>query len=117
MKKFFILTMLLMTVMNVTADDKQKLDAAKISEITFDGDDVTIVYTDGTTKTAMMNEMEAVTIDFSNVTGMDERLQITRQLGLEGKQVYDLQGRKAGKSAAGLQKGIYVIDGKKVMVK
>jgi len=31
--------------------------------------------------------------------------------------VYDLKGNKVGKSAAALKKGVYVIKGKKVIIK
>jgi len=118
MKKLLLLCMLLMSGMNMMADDKQKLDAATISEITFDGDNVIILFTNGKTQTFDMGATEEpITIDFSNVLGMDERLKMTQALGLEGQQVYDLKGRKAGKSAAALKKGIYVIKGKKVIIK
>lgn len=118
MKKLLLLCMLLMSGMNMMADDKQKLDATTISEITFDGDNVIILFTNGKTQTFDMGATEEpITIDFSNVLGMDERLKVTQALGLEGQQVYDLKGRKAGKSAAALKKGIYVIKGKKVIIK
>ena len=118
MKKVLLLMMLLMSGMNMMADDGQKLDAAKISEITFNGDDVIILFTNGTTQTFDMGSTEEpITIDFSNVLGMNERLQMTQALGLEGKQVYDLKGNKVGKSAAALKKGVYVIKGRKVIIK
>lgn len=118
MKKLLLLCMLLMSGMNMMADDKQKLDATTISEITFNGDDVIILFTNGTTQTFDMGSTEeAITIDFSNVLGMNERLQMTQALGLEGKQVYDLEGRKVSKSAASLKKGVYVIKGRKVIIK
>ena len=118
MKKILLLMMLLMSGMNMIADDVQKLDAAKISEISFNGDNVIILFTDGTSQTFDMGATEApLTIDFSNVLGMAERLQMTQALGLEGKQVYDLKGRKVSKSAATLKKGVYVIKGKKVIIK
>ena len=118
MKKVLLLMMLLMSGMNMMADDGQKLDAAKISEISFNGDDVIILFTDGTSQTFDMGDTEKpITIDFSNVLGMAERLQMTQALGLEGKQVYDLKGNKVGKSAAALKKGVYVIKGKKVIIR
>ena len=48
--------MLLMSGMNMMADDGQKLDAAKISEISFNGDDVIILFTDGTSQTFDMGD-------------------------------------------------------------
>lgn len=113
MKKSIITIVLLL--MAVTVSAQQKIDAAKIAQITFNGDDVTIVYNDGTTSQTF--DMEEVTLDFTVLTSISERLQLTREKGLEGKQVYDLKGRRLGKSAAALRKGIYVIDGRKVIVK
>ena len=101
--------------MNVMADDVQKIDAAKITRISFNGDNVIFTFSDGTTSTA--TDMASVVVDFSNVTSIDDRLRMIQELGLEGKQVYDLKGHKLGKSAATLKKGIYVIDGKKVTIK
>lgn len=115
MKKILLMMMLLMSGMNMMADNVQKLDAAKITRITFDGDNVIFTFSDGTTST--VTDMATVTVDFSNVTNIEDRLQMTKKLGLEGKQVYDLNGRKFGKSAATLNKGVYVIDKKKVIIK
>ena len=112
MKKTLFIFILLLTAIGVNAQSKtrggdNKIDASTVSQITFNGDNVTIKY----------NDMETVTIDFSKVTSIGERIEMTKKMGLEGKQVYDLKGRKAGKSAAALKKGIYVIDGKKVIIK
>lgn len=115
MKKLLLLCMLLMPAMNMMADDEQKIDAARITRITFDGDDVIFTFNDGTSKKFDMGA--SVTVDFSNMASMNERLQMTQALGLEGKQVYDLKGRKVGKSAATLKKGVYVIEGKKIIIK
>lgn len=119
MKKTLFIFILLLTAIGVNAQSKtrggdNKIDASTVSQITFNGDNVTIKYNDGTSATF---DMETVTIDFSKVTSIGERIEMTKKMGLEGKQVYDLKGRKAGKSAAALKKGIYVIDGKKVIIK
>lgn len=114
MRKFLLLSLLFMSAATMMADDIQKLDAAKVTRITFNGDNVIISFTDGTSSTY---DMEAVTIDFSNVTSIGERIEMSKKMGLEGKQVYDLKGRRAGKSVANLKKGIYIVDGKKVIIK
>ena len=119
MKKTLFIFILLLTAIGVNAQSKTRggdnmIDASTVSQITFNGDNVTIKYNDGTSATF---DMETVTIDFSKVTSIGERIEMTKKMGLEGKQVYDLKGRKAGKSAAALKKGIYVIDGKKVIIK
>ena len=115
MKKILLLLMMFLSAATIMADDGQKIDASKISKITFDGDNVIITFNDGTT--SLKADMVTVTLDFTELTDIGERLQMTKKMGLEGKQVYDMQGRKAGKSAAKLKKGFYVIDGKVIIIK
>lgn len=115
MKKTLLVFLVFLSGMSVMADDVQKLDAATITRISFSGDNVILTFSDGTTST--VTDMSTVTIDFSNVTSIDDRVKLTQQLGLEGKPVYDLSGRLVSKSAATLKNGVYVIDGKKVTVK
>lgn len=105
---------LLLSGISVMADDAQKIDASKVSKITFSGDNVTIQYKDGTSATL---DMETVTLDFSTVTSVEERIAIAEKQGLEGKAVYNLNGQLVGNSVARLQKGVYVINGKKVIIK
>ncbi len=97
------------------ADDVQKIDVSKVSKITFEGDNVVITYNNGTATTTA--DMATVVLDFSSATGIDERVAITEKEGLEGKAVYDLNGQQVGNSAARLAKGVYIINGKKVIVK
>ena len=102
--------------MAVVAQEVEKVDASKVKQITFQGDEVTIVFNDGTvSKTA---DMATVTIDFSSITtSIEQRLAVTEREGLEGKPVYNMKGQLVGRSAARLSKGVYVIDGKKVIIK
>ena len=62
--------------MNIMADDVKTIDAAKVSKITFSGDNVTIKYKDGTPDLTV--DMETVTLDFSNVTAI-ERVAIAKR--------------------------------------
>ena len=114
MKKLFFLTCLLLSGLNVMADDVQKIDASKVSKITFNGDNVTIKYNDGTPDLTV--DMETVTLDFSSVTAI-ERVAIAKEKGLEGKAVYNLKGQLVGNSVANLSQGTYIINGKKVIIK
>lgn len=111
MKKLFLMTMAFCMSLTVMADD---IDAKSLKKITFEGDQVVLHYKDGTTTNADMAE---VTIDFSTVTGIEERMAMTEKAGIEGKTVYNLAGQKVGNSAARLAKGVYIIDGKKVIIK
>ena len=97
------------------ADDVQKIDVSKVSKITFEGDNVVITYNNGTATTTA--DMATVVLDFSSATGVEERVVLLEKEGLEGKAVYNLNGQQVGNSAARLAKGVYIINGKKVIVK
>ncbi len=114
MKCLFFFLLLLFSSACVWADDVQTIDASKVSKMTFAGDQVTINYKDGTSITA---DMATVTIDFSNVTSVEERIAIAREAGLEGKSVYSLSGKLLGTSMARLPKGVYIVNGQKVIIK
>ena len=115
MKNMMLMSCLLLSVMSATADNIQKIDASKVSNITFNGDNVTIQYNDGTPDATF--DMATVTIDFSTTTSIEERMAITKKEGLEGKTIYNMKGQVVGNSAARLSKGIYIIEGKKVVIK
>ena len=114
MKKLFLLGMFCLSVAAM-ADDVQKIDVSKVSKITFEGDNVVITYNNGTATTTA--DMATVVLDFSSATGIEERVVLLEKEGLEGKAVYNLTGQQVGNSAARLAKGVYIINGKKVIVK
>ena len=114
MKKLFLLGMLCLSVAAM-ADDVQKIDVSKVSKITFEGDNVVITYNNGTATTTA--DMATVVLDFSSATGIEERVVLLEKEGLEGKAVYNLNGQQVGNSAARLAKGVYIINGKKIIVK
>ena len=114
MKKLFFWGMLCLSVAAM-ADDVQKIDVSKVSKITFEGDNVVITYNNGTATTTA--DMATVVLDFSSATGVEERVVLLEKEGLEGKAVYNLNGQQVGNSAARLAKGVYIINGKKVIVK
>jgi len=115
MKKLLFASFLLTFSMHIMADDVQKIDASKVAKITFSGDNVTIKYNDGTPDATF--DMEAVTLDFSNTTGIQERQALIKKAGLDGQAIYNLKGQLVSKRAAELSKGIYLIGGKKVVIK
>ena len=95
--------------------DGGKIDGSTIKRITFSGDQVTIEYNDGTPLTTV--DMAEVIIDMSMATTVEERMAILEKAGLNGKAVYDMKGKLICRDAAKLQKGVYIIDGKKVIIK
>lgn len=114
-KNFLFAGWLLLAATSATADDGQKIDASKVRQITFNGNDLIVKYNDGTADLTV--DMETVTIDFSNVTSIEERIATSQKEDLEGKPVYNLSGQMVGNSVARLSKGVYIVGGKKVIIK
>lgn len=118
MKKAYLLLLAGMLSTAVFAGSKQtvKIDGLLIektvSEITFDGDNVVLQYADNTSDQA---DMSLVTLSFTYQTTGISQIEGIKQ-ALQGK-VYNLQGQYVGKSPKGLSKGVYMINGKKVIIK
>ena len=113
MKKLLLITMALCLSLGAMADG-EKIDVSTLSKVTFEGDQVVLHYKNGTTS---MVDMATVTIDLSSATSVEDRLAITEKAGIEGKNIYNLKGQLVGTSAARLEKGIYIVGGKKVVIK
>ena len=119
MKEAYVLLFSLMLSAAVFAGSKQtvKIDGQVIdktvTEITFDGDNVVLQYADNTSDNG---DMSLVTLSFSysTTTGISQVEGIKQ--ALQGK-VYNLQGQCVGSSLQGLSKGVYIINGKKVIIK
>lgn len=118
MKKAYLLLLAGMLSTAVFAGSKQtvKIDGQLIektvSEITFDGDNVVLQYADNTSD---IRDMSLVTLSFTyQTTGISQVEDIKK--ALRGK-VYNLQGQYVGSSLQGLSKGVYIINGKKVIIK
>ena len=118
MKKAYLLLLAGMLSTAVFAGSKQtvKIDGQLIektvSEITFDGDNVVLQYSDNTSGQA---DKSLVTLSFTyQTTGISQVEDIKK--ALRGK-VYNLQGQYVGSSLQGLSKGVYIINGKKVIIK
>jgi len=118
MKKAYLLLLAGMLSTAVFAGSKQtiKIDGQVIektvSEITFDGDNVVLQYSDNTSDQA---DMSLVTLSFTYpTTGISQIEDIKK--ALQGK-VYNLLVQCVGSSLQGLSKGVYIINGKKVIIK
>ena len=118
MKKAYLLLLAGMLSTAVFAGNKQTVTIdgqvieKTVSEITFDGDNVVLHYADNSSDQA---DMSLVTLSFSyTTTGISQVEGIKK--ALQGK-VYNLQGQCVGSSLQGLSKGVYIINGKKVIIK
>ena len=118
MKKvyFMLLGVLLSTA--AMADNKQTVTiggsqvSKTVKEITFDGDNVTLSYADGTDET---QDMSLVKLSFAYITTGISNIETSSKV-LAGK-VFNLNGQLVGTSTQNLNKGIYIVNGKKVIIK
>jgi hypothetical protein len=117
-KKLLVMSFMLCLTLAAMADGG-KIDGSTVKKITFNGDQVTIEYNNGTQTTA---DMADVIIDMSKATSVEERMAIVKEAGLLDKKVYDLKGQEVVNGSwlmvhGQLKKGVYIVDGKKVVVK
>ena len=119
MKKVYLLLLAGMLSTAVFAGNKQtvriygQVIEKTVSEITFDGDNVVLYYADNTSDTENMS-LVTLSFSYSTTTGISQVEGIKQ--ALQGK-VYNLQGQYVGSSLQGLSKGIYIVNGKKVIIK
>ena len=113
MKKLLLMSLSLCLSLAAMAEDGT-IDGTQLSKVTFEGNQVVLHYKNGTTSTS---DMDAITIDMSAATSIEERVAITEKASIEGMNVYNLKGQLVGTSAARLEKGIYIVNGKKVVIR
>jgi len=84
-----------------------------VTELTFSGDNVTLIYDDASSQTA---DISNVSISFSYTTLGVNEINIDRE-SVKSNRIYSVGGQYVGNSAKKLQKGIYIANGKKITVK
>ena len=85
-----------------------------ITELTFNGDQVTMKFEDGSTQTDDMS-LVSIALTYSETsTGITE---IYTDDQSTVKRVYTISGQYVGTSTEGLPQGIYIVNGKKTIVK
>ena len=120
MNRFFLALFASLLASYAMADGKQTLMVdghsldKTVSQITFDGDDVVLVFADETTQTTDMSLVKMV-FTYDSSTGISP-MERTKPLSQNGK-VYNLNGQFVGTTTKGLSKGIYIVNGKKWIVK
>lgn len=109
----------LLLSLHAVADNKQTLtiDGSTVdkvvTQITFDGDNAVLTYSDNSTQSADM-ELVALAFEYDGTSGISAVE--TEETTVTGK-VYNLNGQMVGTTTAGLSKGVYIVDGKKMIVK
>lgn len=120
MRKLIALSLALMAVCSsANAESTQTVivDGATVNKnvtlLTFSGDDVVITFDDNASQTV---DMSLLSISFAYTeTGIND---VEKNDGADVvKKVYNLNGQYMGNSTAGLPKGLYIVNGKKMVIK
>lgn len=84
-----------------------------VSNLTFNGNNVTLQFDDNTSLTEDMSKV-SISLSYENTTGITNIISMDNS----GKsKVYNLNGQYMGKDANALNKGMYIINGKKTVIK
>lgn len=83
-------------------------------KITFSGEKAMIVYADGSKQTENMGLIQ-LSFTYSTNGGI-KKIETTGQKLVDNR-VYNLNGQYVGTTLNGLSKGVYIVNGKKVVVK
>ena len=119
-RKLCLLAFVAMLAVAAWGDNKQTvtvngtMQSQAVKRITFNGDEIVLVFADNTQQTV---EMTAVKIDFvydnvENSVFYQMETQKKEQTG-----IYNLNGQSVGGTREKLPKGIYIVDGRKEVVK
>ena len=84
-----------------------------VSNLTFNGNNVTLQFDDNTSLTEDMSKV-SISLSDENTTGITN---ITSMDNSGKSKVYNLNGQYMGKDANALNKGVYIINGKKTVIK
>lgn len=121
MKKLTLTIVSLMVLcMQAVADNGQTITiGGSIIEkyaqrLTFDGNNVTITFEDGSEETA---DMTTVSIDLTYGSDASGISSITTEDNNNNGKVYSISGQYVGNSTEGLPKGLFIVNGKKVVIK
>lgn len=84
-----------------------------VSNLTFNGNNITLQFDDNTSQTEDMSKV-SISLSYENTTGITN---ITSMDNSGKSKVYNLNGQYMGKDANALNKGVYIINGKKTVIK
>lgn len=119
MKQFLLTVCVLMLGMNAQAQTETKQTVLvngvtidkTVRKLTFDGDQVVLSYGDNTTQRA---DMSQVSISFVYTsTGIAEMVSTDAR----ERKVFNLNGQFMGEDVRSLPKGVYIINGQKVIIR
>ena len=96
------------------ADNNKVEDVANLQKITFDNGNIVITRKDNTTSTLAISKVKRLFFSTEQAVGITDMKAETATPGV----IYDLTGRKIDVNLRGnLPKGVYIMDGQKVLIK
>lgn len=132
MKKIFTLCAATMLGLTVMADDfnlyyeatseatSTKIDAvSNLKKLVFENGNLVVERVDGSKTTLSLADLKSLYFFTANGVVGIEGVKADKQQAKETSEseVYDLMGRKLNKAPEDLPKGLYIVDGKKTLIK
>ena len=126
MKKLLTLAIVLTLGLSAFADDfnlyydsaegkNNKIETvANLQKLTFENGNLVITFKDGTSTSLPTEGMTRLFLNTDTAVGIDN---VKEETASKKGEVYDLTGRKLNIDINELPKGIYIIDGQKVLIK
>ena len=114
MKKILFICSVMLMGLCASANAEQTIDVTQISKVTFDGDNVIVFYKSGSPSGETF-DMSEIVLDFSNVTAV-ERVEAAKPFGIANKTIYNMQGQAVGNDISVLKSGLYIVEGKKIII-
>ena len=99
------------------AKNNELVAVAQLQKLTFENGNLVLTMKNGTTKSASLASIKRLFFATSESVSIDGVKEDVIDSSKSGETVYDLTGRKLNVDVKNLTKGIYIVDGKKILVK
>lgn len=121
-RKLVFLAFAAMTMVNAWADNRQTVtingvaQSQSVKRITFSGDDAVVLFADNSQQTVDLSTVK-ISFVYDDVPNRVDRVETPADAVKEQKGVYNLNGQFMGHRSDNLPKGVYIINGRKEVVK
>lgn len=119
MKKTILSAILVAMSLSAMADATQTvtIDGAgvdkQVASLSFDGDNVVVTFSSGDTQTVDIDAL-VISLDYSTIDGIAK---VESDTQLSSGKIYNISGQYVGTDIKALNKGIYIVNGKKFVVR
>lgn len=118
-KKIIVMASLVGACINVLADTDQDVIIAgnmvekSVTSLSFEGDNAVVTFAEGDQQTVDMGEL-SITLSYSEQTAIES---VAIDTAPTTGKIFNVAGQYVGNVTKTLGKGLYIIDGKKIIVK